>query len=211
MSHSTINSLFTLRLTGTTTAAEVSISDNTPDPVARLTRRLAAGDDDAFRQFHSLYFDRLYQFLLVLARGQEHEAQETLQETLLRVVRYAREFDNEDAFWCWLKVVARSAARDGGRKRRRYFALLENFASRWRIGADPPRAAEENRLAAILAEGLEELALEDRRLIEGKYLDGAAVKELSELMGLTDKAVESRLLRARRQLREILLKKLHEP
>jgi RNA polymerase sigma-70 factor (ECF subfamily) len=176
-----------------------------------MTRRLAAGDDDAFREFHSLYFDRLYQFLLVVARGREDEAQEALQETLLRVARYAREFENEDVFWCWLKVIARSAARDGGRKRRRYFALLENFALCWRNGAESSRAAEESRLTAILAEGLEELPTEDRRLIEGKYLEGAAVKELSELTGLTDKAVESRLLRARRQLREILLKKLHEP
>jgi RNA polymerase sigma-70 factor (ECF subfamily) len=211
VSHSTINSLLTLQLTGTTTAAEASISENTPGPIAVLTRRLAAGDDDAFREFHSRYFDRLYQFLLVVARGREDEAQEALQETLLRVARYARVFEDEDAFWCWLKVVARSAARDGGRKRRRYFALLENFASRWRYGGDSPRAAEENRLAAILAEGLEELPMEDRRLIESKYLEGAAVKELSELTGLTDKAVESRLLRARRQLREILLKKLKEP
>jgi RNA polymerase sigma-70 factor (ECF subfamily) len=211
VSLTTANSLLSLRLTGKTTATEAAISETTPGPVALLTRRLAAGDDDAFREFHSRYFDRLYRFLLVVARGQEHEAQEALQETLLRVARYARVFESEDAFWCWLKVVARSAARDGGRKRRRYFALLENFASRWRNGADSPRAAEENRLAAILAEGLEELPMDDRRLIESKYLEGAAVKDLSELTGLTDKAVESRLLRARRQLREILLKKLKEP
>jgi RNA polymerase sigma-70 factor (ECF subfamily) len=211
VSLSTANSLLALRLTGTTTAAEASISDNPPGQVAQLTRRLAAGEDEAFREFHAHYFDRLYQFLLVLARGQEHEAQEALQETLLRVVRYARVFESEDAFWCWLKVVARSAARDAGRKRRRYLTLLENFTWLRRNGAEPARATEENRLAEILAEGLEELPVDDRRLIEGKYLEGAAVKELSELTGLTDKAVESRLLRARRQLREILLKKLHEP
>jgi RNA polymerase sigma-70 factor (ECF subfamily) len=211
VSLATANSLLSLRLTGKTTATEAAISETTPDDVARLTRRLAAGDDEAFREFHALFFDRLYQFLLVIARGREHEAQEALQETLLRVARYARVFESEDAFWCWLKVVARSAARDAGRKRRRYIALLENVALRWRNGAEAPRAAEESRLAAILAEGLAELPMDDRRLIEGKYLEGSAVKELSELTGLTDKAVESRLLRARRLLREILLKKLHEP
>jgi len=211
VSLATANSLLTLRLTGKPTATEAAISETTPGHIARLTRRLAAGDDEAFREFHSLYFDRLYQFLLVIARGQEHEAQEALSETLLRVVRYARSFEREDAFWCWLKVVARSAARDAGRKRRRYFTLLQNFALRRRDGAEPWQAPEESRLTAILAESLGELTPEDRRLIEGKYLEGAAVKELSELAGLTDKAVESRLLRARRQLREILLKKLHEP
>ena len=77
--------------------------------VAELTRRLASHDEEAFREFHARYFDRLYQFLLVVARGQEHEAQEALQETLLRIARHARRFDDEDAFWCWLKAVARNA------------------------------------------------------------------------------------------------------
>ena len=90
-------------------------------------RGIAAGDEAAFREFHGRYLDRLYQFLLVVARGQETEAQEALQETLLRVVRHARAFDTEEALWDWLKVVARSAARDGGRKRHRYLALLSRF------------------------------------------------------------------------------------
>jgi RNA polymerase sigma-70 factor, ECF subfamily len=179
--------------------------------VAHLTRRLAAGDDEAFREFHARYFDRLYQFLLLVARGQEHEAQEALQETLLRVAKYAREFQTEEAFWCWLRVVARSAARDAGRKRRRYLVVLERFAFFWRNGEGDPGLHEENRLQAMLAESLAELPPDDRRLIEGKYLEGAAVKELSAATGLTDRAVESRLLRLRRQLREMLLKKLREP
>ena len=74
----------------------------------------------------------LYQFLLVVSRGQEHEAREALQEMLLRVARSARVFDDEEAFWCWLKAVARNAARDGGRKQRRYLALLERFSLRRR-------------------------------------------------------------------------------
>jgi RNA polymerase sigma-70 factor (ECF subfamily) len=203
--------LLSIPLTGTKTAAEVSIRETNPGNVAQLTRRLAAREDDAFREFHALYFDRLYQFVLVLTRGHEPEAQDALQETLLRVVRYARVFESEDAFWCWLKVIARSAVRDAGRKHRRYFALLQRFALRWRNGTQPPELEDENRLQSVLMETLDELPPDDRRLVEGKYLEGAAVKELSSQARLTDKAVESRLLRLRRHLRERLLKKLREP
>jgi RNA polymerase sigma-70 factor (ECF subfamily) len=178
--------------------------------VAQLTRRLASGDEEAFREFHARYFDRLYQFLLLVARGQEHEAQEALQETLLRVAKYAREFENEEAFWCWLKMVARSAARDAGRKRHRYLAVLERFAF-WRNGAGDDGVHDESRLEEMLTESIAELPPDDRRLIEAKYLEGAAVKDLSAATGLTDRAIESRLLRLRRQLREMLLKKLREP
>jgi RNA polymerase sigma-70 factor, ECF subfamily len=174
-----------------------------------LTRSLAHGDEEAFRRFHNLYFDRLYQFLMVVTRGQEEQAREALQETLLRVVRYVRVFQSEEAFWDWLKVVARNAARDGGRKRRRYLALLQNFAG-WRDESEQP-SAEDGQLQAVLLECLDELEPLDRQLVGGKYLDGSTVKELSGQTGLSEKAVESRLLRLRRLLRETILNKLRTP
>lgn len=207
----TANSLLSFPLTGTKAVERVSTRDPTPSSVARLTRRLAAGEEEAFREFHALYFDRLYQFLLVVSRGNECEAQEALQQTLLRVVRYVRVFESEETFWSWLKMVARSAARDAGRKRQRYLALLRDFALRFQSPASEPHSDEAEWLRALLDEGLDELEPADRGLIEGKYLEGATVKELSLQAGLTEKAVESRLVRLRRQLRESVLKKLNAP
>lgn len=211
MSTSITQSLLTASLTETRPVSrrvenEVAITD-----VAKLTRSLAKGDEAAFREFHARYFNRLYQFLLVVARGQDHEAQEALQETLLRVARYGRAFKSEDKFWCWLKTVAHNAARDGGRKRLRYSVLLRNFAL-GRFGNSGELTSPDNdRLSGLLAECLDGLPPEDRHLLEGKYLDKATVRELAGLTSLTERAVESRLGRLRRQLRETLLKKLNEP
>lgn len=182
-------------------------ANDAPPPIAVLTRRLAAGEEAAFREFHARYFDRLYHFLLVVARGDAHAAQEALQETLLRVANHAREFADEEVFWCWLKVVARNAARDRGRKHRRYLALLERFAFR-RDEPAPAPPHEERRLATLLEESLGELDPPDRRLLEGKYLRGETVNELADESGLTEKAVESRLSRLRRRLADSLLAKL---
>ena len=179
-----------------------------PEPsgdIVLMTRGLAAGDEGAFREFHAACFGRLYQFLMVVARGQEDEAQEALQQTLLRVLRYARVFESEEVFWSWLKMLARSAARDAGRKRHRYWSLLEKFALFRRTELPTPEAPQADNLRTALEESLEELEAADRRLIEGKYLEGATVKELGAQLGLTEKAVESRLARLRQQLRERLL------
>ncbi|HEY5912723.1 MAG TPA: sigma-70 family RNA polymerase sigma factor, partial [Verrucomicrobiae bacterium] len=113
----------------------------------------------------------------------------------------------EEAFWCWLKVLARSAARDAGRKQHRYLALLESFASKWRADSEPS-PMNEHSLQAHLQEALEELCAADRQFIEGKYLKGLTVSELAANTGLTDKAVESRLLRLRHQLRQRTLERL---
>src|SRR5450759_3901743 len=61
---------------------------------------------------------------------------------------------------------------------------------------------EEDHLRGLLNESLDELDPQDRQLVEGKYLGEATVRELSAQTGLTDRAVESRLLRARRDLRQ---------
>lgn len=185
--------------------AEVPAKNPVPD-AASLTAGIRAGNEEAFRAFHELYFDRLYQFLLIVARGNEEEARDALQETLLRVIRYARKFDNEDAFWSWLKVVARSAARDAGRKQHRYFNLLKKFARH--SETQFPSANSTPSLGELLDESLEELPASDRDLIRAKYLHGASVRELAAERGLTEKAVESLLLRLRQRIREFILNKL---
>lgn len=186
-------------------------NDPTPSGVARLTQCLAAGDEDAFREFHARYFDRLYHFLLAVTQGEAHAAQDALQETLLRVARYARRFENEEIFWSWLKAVARSAARDGHRKHRRYLARLRDFAlGRPALFADE-RALEPAQLSSLLIEAINDLAPADRALIEGKYFSGDSVAELAAQTRLTEKAVESRLGRLRRQLGETVRAKLQAP
>ncbi len=176
----------------------------------RLTRALAAGDEEAFRQFHAAYFDRLFRFLLVVARGQEQEAQDALQQTFLRVIKHARVFESEDAFWSWLKVVARSAARDSGRKQQRYSILLQNFALRFNLLKPPQYSPEEDSLHALLQEGLAELPPDERTLLESKDLGGFTVRELSLEKHLTEKTIESRLARVRHALRNKVLKKLSQ-
>jgi RNA polymerase sigma-70 factor (ECF subfamily) len=107
-----------------------------------------------------------------------------------------------------VKVLARSAARDAGRKEQRYLALLHRFALGWSGALQQETVPEEQDLRGLVDESLEELNPEDRALIEGKYMQDESVRELASKTGLTDKAVESRLLRLRRQLRERILKNL---
>lgn len=178
--------------------------------VRRLTAALAAGDEEAFREFHAAYFDRLLRYLIVVTRGDEQAARDALQETFTRVARHARRFDGAEKFWSWLTVLARSAAADAGRKRRSHWRLLASYALSWMPSPEPETEIDEadQRLQSLMMEGLNGLRGGDRMLIEGKYLHGASVRELAAQSNLTEKAVESRLARAREQLRAGLLERL---
>lgn len=176
-----------------------------PTPTARLTTGMLKLHEDAYREFHTQYANRIFRYLLVLSRGQEQTASETLQDVLLRVVRYIRVFSDEKAFWSWLTVLARSAFRDRGRRWTRYFQMLSRFATQ-----PPPivPSEEEDTLATHLETVLQNLSSEDRDLIEQKYFAGRTARDLAAERGHSEKSMESRLLRIRRRLRNQLLELL---
>lgn len=170
------------------------------DGVRLLTGRMARGEDTAFAEFFDLYFHRLYAYLLVVASGNDAEARELVQQTMLRVAKHVRPFDSEAVFWGWLTVLARSCALDERRKSRRYWNLLTNFVHRREAERAP---GPEFSLSEALAENLGRLEGEERAVLELKYLEGLSVRELAVRLATTEKAVESRLTRSREKLRRL--------
>lgn len=170
---------------------------------------MARGDETAFREFYDAYFDRLLRYLLVVTGGNEEAAREALQLALVRVVRHVKPFDAEETFWSWLTVLARSALVDESRKRRRYFAFLERFTRHQETGPDAmDNGAADEQLRELLAGKLTSLPDDERQLVELKYLKHQSVREIAEGLRTTDKAVESRLSRVRRKLKDAVLAEL---
>lgn len=178
--------------------------------VAALTGAMKRGDEEAYRRFCELYLPRLLRYLLVLARGDEDSAREALQQTLVRVARHARAFRSEAVFWSWLTVLARSAFIDQRRKSIRQRSLLERLFSLRGQPSDPGVADSEARFEECVRRALAGLLDDERALIEQKYFDGYSVKEIAGRNGATEKSVESRLVRVRRQLKARILEELND-
>ena len=163
---------------------------------------MAKGVESAWRDFHQLYFDRLHRYLLVLQRGDEESAAELVQQTLLRAVRHVRRFDDEPVFWSWLTCLARCAAADEGRKRKRRFLFFERF-SHWQEARREGGEALAGRIETM-ERCLRDLPADDRALLEGKYFEQQSYRALALQFGLSAKAVESRLARLRAKLRSAI-------
>jgi RNA polymerase sigma-70 factor (ECF subfamily) len=187
----------------------------TPGPkfdVAEVTNRMVKGDEMAYRVFYDEYYDRLRRYLLVVTSGNEEVAREALQSTLLRVVKHIRKFSEENEFWCWLAVLAKTALFDQTRKRKRYWSFLERFTRHSQIAQAAELAADaDSHLLVMLEENLAMLPVDEKRLIESKYLEGVSVRKIAEEFQTTEKTIESRLTRIRRKLKASLLEGLkHE-
>lgn len=164
---------------------------------------MSAGDEAAYREFYDAYFDRLSRYLLVVVHGDEHAMREALQGAMVRVARHVRVFHSEPEFWSWLTVLARSAHLDDHRKRRRYLAFLERFTRHSRTVDDPGHPhPSDDRLPALLQQGVARLDPDDRQLLEWKYTERRPVNDIARDLNTTGKAVESRLARLRQKIKD---------
>ena len=170
-----------------------------PTRLRELTTALAKGDDKAWSEFHRDYGPGIFRYLLGGTRGDYDLAAEALQQTYLRVARYARPCDSAPMFGGWLRTLASSALNDCRRRRKRFWGLLQ------RPEAAPDDPAADERVFAALDAALAQLEPTERTLLEEKYFSGADVNRIAAKLTVSPKAVESRLTRARAELRRHLV------
>jgi RNA polymerase sigma factor (sigma-70 family) len=178
------------------------------ESIRALTLAIRRGDEAAFARFYDLYSFRLYKFLLVLARGDEHEAREVCQAVLIKLAKRFAVFDNEQQLWAWLCTLGKNAFIDHYRARQRQGRLVSLDE------LSPESDGEEkaaHRLSGVLQDALAALSSEERELIQAAYVDERPLKELADESRQTYKAVESRLARLRHKLKTQMLRNLrHE-
>ena len=171
--------------------------------VVNLTRAMVRGSDDAWVTFHRDFRGRIHRYLLVLLRGDHDMAGELLQVTLTRIVRHIRVFADGAILWHWITRIARTVVIDELRKTGRRRELIIELA------CTPSKADQGDEYwAELLTEALKRLEPNYCELLSGKYFDGLSVREFAAAHAESEKAVESRLVRARQKLREVMLELL---
>ncbi len=164
-----------------------------------LIRAVREGDAAALR---SLY-DRHAPWLTIrLARRCADPAivEEVVQDTFLAVWRGAGRYRGQGEVAAWIWGIAIRRLIDRLRKHR--------SASRLVGRPDPEPSAEELVLLGIehgdLASAMDGLSPELRAVIQATALDGLTTREAAHLLGIPRGTVKTRLMRARRELREAL-------
>lgn len=143
--------------------------------------------------------DGLYRYVARRTGGDRQLSEDVVQETYLRAVR---SWDHDGVAaepLAWLRTVARNL-------------LVSHFRRNRPSDVDPASldrtldgaSVDSAETAALLHWGLARLDATNARLVEAFHLDGRSTRHVAEETGLTERAVEARLHRARRDLRAIL-------
>lgn len=179
---------------------------------AELIARLQRGEEAAFRELVTTRGPRLLSAARRLV-GNEHEAQDCLQDAFIRAFRSIGRFESRSSLSTWLHriVVNVCMTRLAARKRRAEESiddLLPVFdEDGFRVDSVEPAAASveamvsqhENRV--LIRAALEQLPENYRTVIIMRDLEEMDTAETAEALGVTVTAVKLRLHRARAALR----------
>lgn len=176
-------------------------TDDTCD--AELLARSAGGDRRAFDRIVARYGPLALRIAARIAPDR-HSAEDIAQEALVRIWHRAGDFDARRArFTTWLYRIVVNLCIDL-RRRPEPVPLPENFDT-----VDPATGAEEalqhDERRATLARAMDDLTPGQRAALTLVYDEGLSGAEAAAALGVTTKAVERLLARARAHLRERLL------
>ena len=164
-----------------------------------------AANPDAFERHVLPEVEVLFRVARSLTRN-DHDAEDLVQDTLLRAHRSIGTFDGRHPR-AWLLTILRNTHINRNRRQRpQLMRDPDNQLERNEALASPARTDEfiDQTFDAAIEEALRELSEPFRRVIELVDVNGCSYAEASDELGVPVGTVMSRLHRARQRMRERL-------
>ena len=184
-----------------------SVTPAAVDPGWASLARVAGGDAEAFAPLVESHQERLLHLCERLL-GDAEEARDATQEVFLKAYRKAGAVRPQGQVYTWLYRIAVNHCLNKLRRRR-----LVRFL-RWEDpedrdapafeppdgGADPAAVLEARRRWRTTRRAITRLPENQRSVLVLVRFEGLSYKQVAEVLGITEGAVESRLFRAMRRL-----------
>lgn len=166
-----------------------------------LMALVAKGDQRAYRELAGRHLPAM----LGLARrilGNAADAEEVVQEAMLRVWTHAPRWQPLAAFRTWLTRIVVNLCLD--RKRRAPWVALEAAGEIVDPTPDAAAQSEVDERERLLAGAIAELPARQRTAIVLTYSEGLSNAQVAEVLDTTVSAVETLLMRGKQNLRRAL-------
>ncbi len=162
-----------------------------------LTRKVLDSDMTAFQELYSRYAELLYNYIWYRMRSVE-ESRDMVQEVFVRVWEHRDRLDPGKSIKCYLYRVAHNLVIDKVRKRKSDHTFRSEVSDK----ITSPEKEMDIRLSVLSA--VQTLPEKEKQVIMLSRFQGLSYQEISHVCGISVKAIESRMTKAFRHLREAL-------
>jgi RNA polymerase sigma-70 factor, ECF subfamily len=172
-----------------------------------LLQKAAAGDGRAFHALLDRHMDRLYRLAVSLV-GNAADAEDLLQETFAGAFKGLDGFEGRASVGTWLtRILVMQTARFRRDRKRKPMGSIES------AGFDEPTASQSTGepsgtggvdVRIDIQAALLQLSPAHREVLVLREFEQMSYEEIAEVLGVPQGTVESRLYRARAELREKL-------
>ena len=178
-----------------------------------LLRRVQSGEKQYFYELVKPYERRVYTAAFAILRN-EADAEDAVQEAMLKALTHIHQFRAEARFSTWLTQITVNEALM--RRRRAHSEIMEPIGERQdeegnytpRDFADwreiPSEALERKEIRQKLTDAVAALAQKYREVFVLRDVQHLSIEETAEALGISRASVKTRLLRARLMLRDLL-------
>jgi len=185
--------------------------------IEEAIRLLKSGDPESTEKAVALLQDSVFSFSMRVC-NQREDAEDTMQEVLLKSVPVLSSFENAKALAVWLYKVAKSRCLMTRRKSK--FAPKEELslddlmpdrielAALAKSGANPEAFAIRSQQAGWLRDAVQKLPPDYRIILVLRDMEGLSDDEVAEITGLRAGTVRVRLHRARLFVRKEISKRI---
>jgi len=173
-----------------------------------LMLKFQAGDVSAFEQLMRKHqksvINTIYRFI-----GNRADAEELAQEVFLKAYNSVQKYKPKAKFSTWLYKIVTNLCLNELRRKRFEMVSLDDLAEETNDVIDaeqipPDIALERKELAFCVKKSVELLPEKQRMALILREYDGLSYKEIAEVMGCSVVSVQSRLQRAKANLKEKL-------
>lgn len=188
----------------------------TGDSDAIAVERTLAGDRDAFRVLVERHSPNVFR-LAYRMTGNQHDAEEVVQEAFLRAYQKLSQFAARANFGTWVYRIAANYAIDRMRQRKSEDANREPAPRASEDGVEidamsfvpdsapnPERLAQSEQLAEHMRRALQQLTPAERTAFVMRHWGGSGIEEIAEALKSSSSAAKNTIFRSVQKLRRAL-------
>jgi RNA polymerase sigma-70 factor (ECF subfamily) len=177
-----------------------------------LLHALQRGDDTALNLLIDRWEGRLFSFAWRYTRSAA-DAQDLVAETFVRLYHQCGRLRRDTNLSAWLYTTLANLCHNQHRWRRRHPTVSLDAASSDGSPAVPAPASdavpvseslERTEAAALVSKAVDALPHDLRLTVMLHYFEQLSYREIGDITGCSERGVETRLYRARQQLRKVL-------